>query len=131
MTFKNKIKNLFLPSFSRIQAQDQGEGQFVLLYKRLEIGNLILKDSKWTFSYSDAFRQQNQILPIADFPNKERVYINEVLWPFFASRIPSTATPYVQRKVTKNNINVHNQKDMLIYFGERSINNPFILEPLV
>lgn len=130
MTFIDKVKDLFLPSFTQPQSLNQGEGYFILKYKSLEIGRLSLKDNKWAFSYSDAFRQQNQILPIADFPNKEKVYTNEVLWPFFASRIPSTATPYVQRKVTKNKINVNNQKDMLINFGERSINNPFVLEPL-
>lgn len=128
MTVKDKIKNLFLPSYNRIQAYDQGEGQFVLLYGNLKIGKLTLKEDKWKFCYSEAFKQQDNIQPIADFPQKGKVYTSEVLWPFFASRIPSTATPYVQRKVSKQKININNQKDMLQHFGERTINNPFVLE---
>ena len=64
---------------------------FRLLYKNLLVGELSFFDGKWQFSYSAEFIRQNTILPLVNFPTKDKVYVSGELWPFFTSRIPSDA----------------------------------------
>ena len=42
---------------------------FVLKYRSLEIGFLKLQNGKWSFKYSEDFKNQNEIAVLRDFPN--------------------------------------------------------------
>lgn len=99
-----------------------------LKYKSLKIGELKTTACGWEFCYALAFINQDEIDPITDFPVKNKTYNSTRLWPFFLSRIPSLATPRVKRKVIEESVNPRNQAEMLMLFGKRSINNPFVLE---
>lgn len=101
---------------------------FQLKYNNLKIEEVKFFDDFWEFHYSKDFINQNEIAPLADFPRKAKIYRSSRLWPFFQSRIHSPATPYVRRKIIRENINPHNERQMLIAFGTRSINNPFVLK---
>lgn len=101
---------------------------FYLKLKNLEVGQLRLDEGVWTYEYSDAFKQQNYIQPLVDFPTADRVYEADLLWPFFSSRIPSTNQPYVKDIVKRKNIDLTNTADMLKEFGQRTIANPFALQ---
>jgi hypothetical protein len=60
---------------------------------------------------------------IIDFPNVDKVYTNEVLWPFFAARIPSINQPYQVKKIEKAKINRNDPVALLKLFGLETITN--------
>lgn len=115
-----KIKLLWSESQPRlIQANDDNAGFHVKLHNML-VGTLTLTNGIWTFEYSDDFKNQNEIVPLANFPAKDKVYNSKDLWPFFTARIPSKTQ--LQIKEDKTDI-----VDMLSRFGRRTVANPYEL----
>lgn len=105
--------------------------QFNLSYGKLVIGFLSINQGKWTFEYSEEFKRQSEILPLSNFPNKETVYTSEELWPFFASRIPSVAQLEGMVKTKKEELSERNEVSLLRKYGQRTITNPFVLDPAI
>ena len=103
------------------------EASFVLIYDKLTVGELRLKDGKWLFEYSTAFKQQSEVKPIVDFPDLDKKYEAEELWPFFASRIPSLNQPAVQEVIREEKLKEDDLVDLLKFFGKLTITNPFKL----
>ncbi|GAB1449398.1 MAG: HipA N-terminal domain-containing protein [Bacteroidia bacterium] len=101
--------------------------KFELKYGALPIGYLKVADGKWTFTYSEDFRSQDSIDVLTDFPDKNRVYQSDNLWPFFAHRIPGLGQPQIRSIMEKENINENNEVDLLKRFGRKTIANPFEL----
>jgi hypothetical protein len=94
---------------------------FSLTYRALEIGTLSLNEGQWTFQYSESFKKQDKIKPLLDFPNVNRKYTSEELYPFFIQRIPG-----VGQNVRKfENLS---EVDLLKKFGKQTISNPFVLQ---
>ncbi|HMP30916.1 MAG TPA: hypothetical protein PKD85_15020 [Saprospiraceae bacterium] len=100
------------------------EHSFMLMYDKLPIGELKFKEDIWYFSYTEMFKKQSNIDAIPTFPNKDKVYKSEILWPFFQARIPSLKQPKVQEIIRQKGI----KEDDIITLGFRSINNPFVLQ---
>lgn len=103
------------------------EAEFKLTYRKLEIGTLSLKDGKWTFMYSEAFKAQDKIKPLTDFPNLDKVYTSEDLYPFFLSRIPGSGQTKFQETIKRENIDPDNEAELLKRFGRQTIANSFVL----
>ncbi len=99
------------------------ESKFALLFGSLLIGELTFSDGKWYFSYSLEFRNQKNIQPLVNFPTKDKEYVSDELWPFFASRIPSDA----QLQVSPGTRDII---DSLKKYGRHTITNSFILNPV-
>lgn len=126
---KATLLNLFtLPKSTntKIDAQGSNEKMFVLSYGSNPIGYLKSGDDIWTFEYSDWFKHQDDILPLLEFPKKDKVYKATQLWPFFSSRIPSK----INLKLTDKNKHSTTSSivELLEVFGKRTVNNPFVLE---
>ncbi len=102
---------------------------FVVVLGNLEVGKLVKDHGEWVFHYSDAFRRQNRVKPIVDFPYPERNYRSRQLWPFFLLRLPSTDQPSVKRFAQKHGVREWNETMLLKHFGRHSIANPFQLVP--
>lgn len=98
------------------------KSSFRLLYGNLVIGELSFFEGKWHFSYSAEFIRQNTILPLVNFPTKDKVYVSKELWPFFASRIPSDAQ-------LQNTGGPRDLVDSLRKYGRQTITNSFVLNP--
>ncbi len=99
--------------------------EFELKYKKIIIGYLKLHNGSWTFDYSSEFKEQSQISPIVDFPDKYKTYQSETLFPFFASRIPSIKRLKIQNMVLDT---ITNDEALLLkMFGKQSVANPYIL----
>ena len=94
---------------------------FELTYRTLKIGVLGLNAGKWTFQYSEAFKNQDKIKPLLDFPDIHKVYVSEELYPFFTQRIPG-----IGQNVRK--LESLNEVDLLKKFGKQTISNPFVLQ---
>lgn len=106
------------------------KGAFQLKYGKHLIGVLSYENSQWTFKYSEEFKKDKSINPIIDFPDVEKVYLNEQLWPFFASRIPSLNQPFQLKKIRNANIRQDDSVGLLRIFGNETITNPFRLSAL-
>lgn len=99
------------------------ESKFALSFGKLLIGELTFSDGKWYFSYSLEFKSQKHIQPLVNFPTKEKEYVSNELWPFFASRIPSDAQLQISSG-TRDLI------DSLKRYGRQTITNSFVLSPV-
>jgi HipA-like protein len=91
---------------------------------KLLVGTLTYSVEMWYFSYSDEFKRQNDILPLTNFPSKDKEYSAAQLWPFFASRIPSNAQLQVDKDAPQENV-----VTLLRKFGRKTVSNPFELKP--
>lgn len=96
---------------------------FILKFDKLEIGILSFTDNTWFFSYSEEFKSQKEILPLVNFPTVNKEYTSNELWPFFVSRIPSTA----QRQLSEEN---QATTTLLKIYGRKTIANPYQLVPV-
>jgi hypothetical protein len=103
---------------------------FKIVFGNLVIGTLRAENGEWIFSYSDEFRLQSGIKPIADFPFMDREYRSRSLWPFFALRIPSPRQQDVQEFIESRPDHKVDEAILLKEFGTRSIANPFLLVPV-
>lgn len=122
------LKKLWQPDgMPHLEKPKKGNTKLVLSYEDKEVGTLNFNDGEWIFQYSDSFKIQNDLLPIMDFPDKNKVYRADELWPYFAVRIPSIETPYVQKRIKKNRIDSNNILEMLTAFGHKTISSPFLL----
>ena len=76
-----KIKSFIPQSLEKATVKENEYAHFTISYKDLEIGSLELKDGLWHFAYSDEFKEQNQIPALPDFPDTQKVYTKDELWP--------------------------------------------------
>ena len=93
---------------------------------KLLVGTLLYSAGVWYFSYSNEFKLQNRILPLANFPSKDKEYSTRDLWPFFASRIPSNAQLQIEKDDPKEDA-----VTLLRRFGRRTVANPYELFPVM
>ena len=93
---------------------------------KLLVGTLLYSAGVWYFSYSTEFKLQSRILPLANFPSKDKEYSTRDLWPFFASRIPSNAQLQIDKDKPKEDV-----VTLLRRFGRRTVANPYELFPVM
>ncbi len=125
-----KIKKIFTRLFWSESQQDvvltsNDDAEFNLKLGKLCIGTLYYSEGVWVFTYSNEFKIQNKILPLANFPSKEKEYSTRELWPFFTSRIPSNAQLQLDKDMPREDIIT-----LLRRFGRRTIANPYELSPV-
>lgn len=101
--------------------------QFHLIYQGLLVGVLSVSDGHWTFCYSDEFRRQQKLRPIVEFPDLNKTYTSDELWPFFGMRIPSLKQTSIHDIVVEEKIDEADEAQLLRRFGKRTIANPFEL----
>ncbi|MCF8219507.1 MAG: HipA N-terminal domain-containing protein [Bacteroidales bacterium] len=100
---------------------------FNVVYEKQVIAVLSYNGNVWQFAYTDEFIQNPVTKPITDFPDVNRTYTSEKLWPFFASRIPVINQPFHLKKIRKANIREDDSIGLLKLFGKVTISNPFKL----
>lgn len=131
MESKSTLKRLFgkiIPEWTRSSEIIFDKKEFILAYNNLHIGTLTYFQGKWKFEYSVIFKHQNEIKPLTDFPDKNKIYESEELWPFFASRIPSVKRQSIKEILQKENISQDNVVKLLERFGKKTATNPFQLK---
>ena len=110
-----------------VKAPPGTHAKFLLTYDDLLVGTLTVEDGVWKFEYSDKFRAEDELRPIVEFPDVDKTYVNEDLWQFFASRIPSTEQPEVEEILKREHVKEDDAIGLLKLFGKRTIANPFEL----
>lgn len=116
----------WLKASPNIQAPADERTQFLLTYNDLLVGTLTAEKGKWQFEYSEEFKNNKELRPIVEFADVNKVYENDALWQFFASRIPSFEQAEIEAIIKRENIN--DDVNLLKRFGRRTINNPFELK---
>jgi len=102
---------------------------FKLKVDDVVIGTLHCQNGVWEFKYTAEFKEKSDVYnPIAGFPNLDKVYKSESLWPFFQTRIPGLKQPAVIEILSKENIDKNNEYELLKRFGKKSINNSYELD---
>lgn len=123
--FKKVFARLFWSeSQNDIILSSYNDAKFNLNIGKLLVGTLLYSDQMWYFNYSNEFKIQNRILPLTNFPSKDKEYAASELWPFFASRIPSNAQLQIEKDQPQEDI-----VTLLKKFGRRTVSNPFELNP--
>ena len=131
MMIDSRLHSLSKPEgLEQTVVHEQQKAQFALTYGDLLIGQLSLQHGRWTFQYSEAFKQQSSVAPLIGFSDVNRVYESAELWPFFISRIPGVSRPAVQTILAEEGIDEHNLAALLARFGRKTIANPFVLEAM-
>lgn len=102
-------------------------GEFLLKFMNHEIGVLGYKNNLWTFYYTEEYKKNRPIAPVIDFPDINKVYESNELWPFFASRIPALNQPYQFRKIASAKADSKDAVALLKLFGANTITNPYEL----
>jgi HipA-like protein len=101
--------------------------RFRLQLGDLEIGELMSRGGFWVFRYSDAFQKQDAVRTLVQFPDKDKVYKSDDLWPFFSLRIPGLRQGSVQEVIAKEHIDPSDEAALLRRFGRKTVANPFQL----
>lgn len=129
------IKSLFKHGHSGGTSKDKlhkkyyKEARFTLTADDINVGELVYKDGIWNFKYSEEFKKHlNEYNLIIGFPDVDKNYESEDLWPFFQIRIPGLKQPAVKEILEKENIDEDDEVSLLKYFGKKTIANPYKLE---
>ena len=102
------------------------EATFNLTLDNNLVGILSFKEGCWIFKYANEYKETD-FTSLLNFPDLNKIYNSEELWPFFSSRIPSLARKNIQDEIKKKDLNENNYLELLSYFGKRTITNPFEL----
>ena len=126
MKFKKVLTRLFWSENQpNMILSTEDDATFNISLENLVVGTLRYSDGMWYFNYSEDFKLQKRILPLTNFPSKDKEYSTRDLWPFFASRIPSNA----QLQIDKNN-GKEDVVSLLRRYGGRTVANPYELSPV-
>jgi len=125
----NKLKNLFKKNDDdKLSLLDSKVSQFVLKIDETLVATLCSKNGEWHFKYSPEFKRKRKgYRKIMGFPDIDKEYVENFLWPFFKTRIPSLKQPLVRDIIKKEKIE-EDEASLLQRFGEKSISNPYTLE---
>lgn len=113
-------------SHSSLKVKESKEATFHLTLDNNMVGVLSFKDGNWMFKYSEEYKE-NKLIPITGFPDMNKAYKSEELWPFFSLRIPSLARKNIQDKIKKKGLDENDYLGLLSFFGKRTITNPYEL----
>lgn len=103
--------------------------KFILKVDNIQVGSLYCEKGSWFFKYSDEFKDQSDIYNrIVGFPDLDKTYTSDTLWPFFRIRIPGLKQPAIQEIMSKENIDKSNELELLKRFGRKTISNTYELE---
>ena len=127
-----KIKNWFSKSDDdtelEVQLPKEEDAKFILTVDNIRIGMLYCDKGDWYFKYTEDFKDHsNEYNRIVSFPDLNKTYKSETLWPFFQIRIPGLKQPAIQEILENEKINKENEAALLKRFGQKSISNPYKL----
>lgn len=113
----------------QINVPKNEEAKFNLTVDKIQIGTLYCKDGEWYFKYTNEFKDHSdEYNRITGFPDLNKTYKSETLWPFFQIRIPGLKQPAVQEIIKEEKIDQTNEAALLKRFGKKTITNPYELE---
>lgn len=111
-----------------VQLPKDEAAKFILMVDDIRIGTLYCEKGQWYFKYTDDFKSHSDVYTrITGFPDLNRTYKSDILWPFFQIRIPGLKQPAIRKILEKENIDKANEVALLKRFGQKTITNPYEL----
>jgi len=112
----------------QVQLPKDEAAKFILMVDGIRIGILYCEKGNWFFKYTDDFKNHSdEYNRIIGFPDLNKTYQSDTLWPFFQIRIPGLKQPAVQEILAKEKIDKANEVALLKRFGHKTISNPYEL----
>ena len=112
----------------KVQLPKDEDAKFLLTVDNISIGTLYCEKAEWYFKYTDDFKtHSNEYHRIVGFPDLDKTYKSDSLWPFFQIRIPGLKQPQIQEILEKEKIDQLNEVALLKRFGKKTISNPYEL----
>lgn len=112
----------------QVQLPKDESAKFILLVDDIRVGSLYCENGQWYYKYSDDFKKHaEEYNRIVGFPDLDKVYKSDSLWPFFQIRIPGLKQPAIQEILFKEKIDKENEVALLKRFGRKTIANPYEL----
>ena len=112
----------------QVQLPKDEEAKFILTVDKIRSGTLYCEKGEWYFKYADDFKNHSdEYNRIVGFPDLDKTYKSDSLWPFFQIRIPGLKQPAIQEIIEKEKIDQANEVALLKRFGEKTISNPYQL----
>jgi HipA-like protein len=123
------FKNLFSKDEGTLTIHKPKEENavFILKVDDIDLGILKCIDGEWIFQYTEEFKKHKEYNRIVGFPDLNKQYRSDFLWPFFRIRIPGLKQPAVQEILKKENIDQEDEVQLLKRFGRKTIANPYEL----
>lgn len=113
----------------RVELPKDETAKFILKVDNIQVGSLYCEASTWVFKYSNEFKNHKNIYNlIVGFPDLDKIYTSETLWPFFRIRIPGLKQPAIKEIISKEKIDKSNEVELLKRFGQKTISNSYELE---
>lgn len=130
-----KLKDLIFKSqgLEEVTTPTDKRMVFMVMHGTTHVGTLELENGEWAFAYARSFQQNfksekaSTLAPLIGFPDVEKEYRSEVLWPFFAGRIPGLKQPAVKAIIEREHIQENDLAALLERFGKKTIASPFEL----
>jgi HipA-like protein len=127
-----KIKNWFTKNTEDVDIivheQENTDAKFILKVDNINMGILSYENGYWHFLYTEEFKENlDHYNLIVGFPDINKEYKSEALWPFFLIQIPGLKQPAIKEIIEKEHINESNEVELLKRFGKKSISNPYEL----
>ncbi len=131
MSFFDKYINQLIQGKKKVDVDLESiSAVFNIKLSNLIIGRLRFDGSTWEFEYSSEFKNSDGVHRLVGFPDRNKVYQSETLWPFFKIRIPSIKQPAVRDIIMSENIDSENEGALLTRFGASTMSNPYVLEKI-
>ena len=112
----------------QVQLPTDEDAKFILTVDKILIGVLYCEKGEWYFKYADDFKNHsNEYNRIVGFPDLDKTYKSDSLWPFFQIRIPGLKQPAIQEIIQNEKIDQENEVALLKRFGQKTISNPYQL----
>ena len=96
--------------------------------KRYLVGELTSDGSRWVFRYDRAYASDDSLPPISAFPRKDEVYESEILWQFFAVRLPPLEREDVKEAVERMGLREADKIHLLGLLSKRAVTSPYEFE---
>lgn len=113
----------------QVQLPKDEEAKFNLSVDDIRIGTLYCDNAAWFFKYTEDFKNHsNEYNRIVGFPDLNKTYKSDSLWPFFQIRIPGLKQPQIQEILQNEKIDQLNEVALLKRFGKKTIANPYELD---
>ena len=104
------------------------QAKFILTVDNIEVGILNCQEGEWMFKYTEEFKKHTDMYKlIVGFPDVNKEYRSDTLWPFFRIRIPGLKQPAIKEILEKESIDKENEAALLVRFGRKTIANPYEL----
>ncbi|MDP3928856.1 MAG: HipA N-terminal domain-containing protein [Bacteroidota bacterium] len=102
--------------------------KFILSVDKINIGHLICENGEWFFKYTNEFKNHaEEYKTIVGFPDLNKIYKSDALWPFFQVRIPGLKQPAIREVIENEKIDKDDKVELLKRFGQKTIANPYEL----